>query len=471
MRAVHLGSGLAAVVAVLLAASIASGNQTSRPGLVRPLIHDESPAWSPDGHSIAFVHHVCDPTQQSGLDPPPAPYCSAPEIDVTDIASRTTTKLAEGTSPAWSPDSTRIAFVETRDGGRGISLVDADGTGERRLTTPPSGSYADSDPQWSPDGTRLAFVGFRPGRGLALYVIDADGTHERQLTSPPVLNYYGDLSPRWSPDGSRIAFTGSRDGIEQIWVINADGTGERQLTYRPASAGTPAWSPDGSWIAFARSPGVALHPDIYKIRPDGSELTRLTQTDDLPEWEPLWSPSGSAIAFGDGASVSSMAPDGTARRDLGAGVGDTFVERGYSWSPDASRLAVSWEFLRPGASESRIYIVDAETGAATDITGACTTVGTRRADILWGTDGADVICGLGGNDVIFGGKGNDLLYGGTGNDRITGGVGQDVLAGGAGRDALFARDSLRDRLTGGAGSDRGTVDRRDRVRSIERIAH
>lgn len=126
--------------------------------------------------------------------------------------------------------------------------------------------------------------------------------------------------------------------------------------------------------------------------------------------------------------------------------------------------------------------------------GACTLLGTPRADRLVGTRGRDVICGLGGNDVLIGldgadtligGTGRDLLIGGAGRDVLRGGPGADVLRGGVGADALLGGpgrdllvggpgpDMLRgggggDRLLGGPGRDlaRGTL-RRDRVTGVE----
>ncbi len=107
----------------------------------------------------------------------------------------------------------------------------------------------------------------------------------------------------------------------------------------------------------------------------------------------------------------------------------------------------------------------------------CTIRGSSGRDVINGTARNDVICGLGGNDVIYGKGGNDLLVGGggtdrlygqAGNDRIVGGSGKDALYGAAGADILYGRDTVRDVVNGGRGSDRGRVDRRDAVRSIER---
>ena len=116
-------------------------------------------------------------------------------------------------------------------------------------------------------------------------------------------------------------------------------------------------------------------------------------------------------------------------------------------------------------------------------------IGTRKKDVICALAGNDTVRGLGGNDVVRGGAGRDRVYGGKGNDRLygdagpdlpkgqrgrdrlVGGTGRDRLSGGPGNDSLSGRDSGRlDRLSGGRGRDRAKVDKRDRIRSIERIS-
>jgi RTX calcium-binding nonapeptide repeat (4 copies) len=109
---------------------------------------------------------------------------------------------------------------------------------------------------------------------------------------------------------------------------------------------------------------------------------------------------------------------------------------------------------------------------------ACTIKGTAKNDVLRGTRMRDVICGVGGKDKIRSLGGNDVVRGGTGNDRVTGGAGRDRIYGNSGNDTLSGQsgnDRLsggagRDRVTGGPGRDSVTVDRKDKVRSAERIA-
>ncbi len=92
-----------------------------------------------------------------------------------------------------------------------------------------------------------------------------------------------------------------------------------------------------------------------------------------------------------------------------------------------------------------------------------TRTGTARADVLRGTAGPDVLNGHGGNDRIFGLAGHDRLVGGAGADTLEGGGGRDVLDAGAGADIVRARDGAIDNVRCGAGRDRVTADRVDRI--------
>jgi CSLREA domain-containing protein len=129
-------------------------------------------------------------------------------------------------------------------------------------------------------------------------------------------------------------------------------------------------------------------------------------------------------------------------------------------------------------------------------------IGTAGADLLCGLGGNDVIKGLGGNDSLFGdaclvarasrpfaassdgddrlfggagqdsligGGGDDLLDGGGGDDRLAGGAGRNVYRGGAGKDTILARNGKRESIDCGAGKDRATVDRADRVKGCETV--
>lgn len=206
--------------------------------------------------------------------------------------------------PAISPDRARIAFIRTFGHLRAnrapdhvaIYTIGIDGSGERRVTLPKSKTAEDVDPQWSPDGRRLVFVRMngtaRPRHGQAIFVVNADGTGVRRVT--PWSLRAGD-GPDWSPDGKEILFRSpeTEDFLHSnLFAIHPDGTGLRQITH--LAPGTrlysASFSPDGRFITFGQS-GVDGQADVWTMGTDGSGMTPLTRS---PQWDsaPDWGGTG-----------------------------------------------------------------------------------------------------------------------------------------------------------------------------------
>jgi TolB protein len=273
------------------------------------------------------------------------------------------------THPAWSPDGTRIAFISNTEGvrsGRPINfevyLALPDGSDERRLTV---NNEFESDLAWSPDGEKILFKSFRDGND-EVYVMDADGGNQKNLTNDPG----SDGGGTWSPDGSTILFQSDRaaDGTGTFFLMNADGSDVRAFPGDPGAGHSARWSPDGERIAFVSDRDG--NGEIYVMDSDGSNLRRITD-DPLENGYPRWSPDGSGIAYTIGsfdtdrwAIVASDADGGNPREVVGnADSGNV------AWSPDGTRL-IFGRYRRYGDSggeESRLHIVDLETGEVTPI--------------------------------------------------------------------------------------------------------
>jgi Tol biopolymer transport system component len=154
---------------------------------------DVEPTWSPDGKSIGFT---------SSRDGNPEIYTLSP--DGTD-QRRLTTDPAPDEGPAWSPDGNVILFTSYRDGadplmlGQGnaeIFTVRPDGAAPANLTNDPEW---DGYPAWSPDGRQIAFS-VNNGVEFDLYVMDADGTGRRRLAGVMGANgIANDCCPAWRP--------------------------------------------------------------------------------------------------------------------------------------------------------------------------------------------------------------------------------------------------------------------------------
>ncbi len=202
--------------------------------------------------------------------------------------TRLTNNAAFDYKSAWSPDGSKIAFTSSRDAGNfEIYAMNADGSGQTRLTT---NAAIDYGPAWSPDGSKIAFASNRDGN-YEVYSMNADGSGQTRLTN----NAAPDYAPAWSPDGSRITFESGRDGTQEVYAMNADGSGQTRLTNNAANDYAPAWSPDGSKIAFTSSRDAGNY-EVYAMNADGSGQTRLTNNAATDHY-PSWSPDGSKIAF------------------------------------------------------------------------------------------------------------------------------------------------------------------------------
>jgi Tol biopolymer transport system component len=240
-------------------------------------------AWSPDGRKIAFQKSRV--RREAGK---PANEFDLWVVDADGGGARNLTGDGVSYGGAWSPDGRRILVSTSQPSGRfDAGVMNADGSGRRTLTR---NAHLIA---WSPDGRRILSLRLSSRGGDVrgpqtripyVYVMNADGSGERRLTRMASVNY---SLPAWSPDGRRIAFVSGRDGNFEVYVINVDGTGKRNLTRHPAHDSAPAWSPDGRKIAFTTKRDGNF--EVYVMNADGSGLENLTK-DPEPDRGPIWLP-------------------------------------------------------------------------------------------------------------------------------------------------------------------------------------
>jgi Tol biopolymer transport system component len=239
-----------------------------------PVVREGAPAWSPDSTRLAFFREQSN--HKADL------FVMA--ANGTGVEQLTFTDQADEGGPAFSPDGLRIAYDTDVDGNFEIYTIDLTSRARQRLTEHPGRDVA---PAWSPDGTRIAFMSDRDSAPeFDLYLMDPDGGHVERLTSGGTYWF-----PRFSPDGTELAFHLWRD----VHVMDFATRVVRRLTTDPANGMYPTWSPDGRQIAFMSWRNGRT--ELFVMDADGSRQRVLVSSPGGDAIDPRWSPDGTRIAY------------------------------------------------------------------------------------------------------------------------------------------------------------------------------
>ncbi len=176
--------------------------------------------FSPDGKRIVASVDIDGQSDLVLLDP----ETGAETLRLTDSEW-------DEVSPSWSPDGRRVAFVSSRTGRPQIHVINADGTGERRLTM--AGQY-NTTPRFGPNGL-IVFAGMDEFV-LDLFTVDLAGNITR-LTQGQGSN----KDPCWSPDGRYLAFVSDRAGKWRVWIMTQDGRYQFPITDKVDTWAQPDW--------------------------------------------------------------------------------------------------------------------------------------------------------------------------------------------------------------------------------------
>jgi dipeptidyl aminopeptidase/acylaminoacyl peptidase len=260
------------------------------------------PAWSPDGRSLAFVSQGSIWTVSSRGGEPQRLTQAAPGAGDP--------RLATDRNPKWSPSGSWLLFETGRRGNSDLMVVSSDGVRTGFVTM----SEADeSSASWSPDGTRIAYVErTREHFSGALKILDFDAGAgiakgaPRELYVAPT-DRGGSWSigmPVWSRDGRQLAVVLQTTGWDKIYLVPVEGATRpsadslRAMTSGTGEDETPVFSPDGRSIAFVSNREHPEERHIWVAPVDGrSPAVRLADLGPGAEAAPQWSADGSRIFF------------------------------------------------------------------------------------------------------------------------------------------------------------------------------
>ena len=346
------------------------------------------PQWSADGENIVFVRDVGRRSNGEFED-------GSIYIAQTDGSSARRFTEGDGEydvdyAPSISPDGRRVVYATSRHRtewvfGREVTrsfeieISNLDGSDRRRLT---ENGDIDTAPAWSPDGSRIAYLRIDDPNltpridsiNGGIYTMAADGSDLRWLVAFPTDEWdhapYGTIwsysgGPVWSPDGKLLAFPATLNEPSKpdtnsvthtmLYSVGSDGSNTTRLFSAPFLSedgaarivlGRVAWSPDSQLIAFLNHDMASLK--VYTVRPDGSDLTEVVDTqrkfaphnsDEVPA-SLEWSLDGTRLLIGFDDHYRTIAPAAFTVNSDGTAL--TFIGRWsrVSWSPDGSSIAV-----------------------------------------------------------------------------------------------------------------------------------
>ena len=297
------------------------------------------PQVSPDGLQIVFTRRWVDKINDRWES----------SLWIMNADGSKLRKLTDGSSPRWSPDGTRLAFLHQGEP-RGTQLfvrwMDAEGatTQITRVEKAASGIV------WSPDGNSIAFSMLVPKEERWAIRLPARPEGAKWTADPRIvtkLDYRQD----------RQGFTD--DGYRHVFLVPATGGTPRQLTEGDFNHGDPEWTPDGTRILFSglRTEDAEYawrESDIYAVNVASGEVRQLT-TRKGPDSNPVISPDGKLVAytgydFTDDSYIANrlylMNADGSSPREIAAGL-------------DRSPSSITW-----AADNGGVYFTAEDQGAA-----------------------------------------------------------------------------------------------------------
>jgi len=269
-------------------------------------------------------------------------------VSTTGDAPLQVTQGGRDNSPAWSPDGKTLAFLSGRDGSSQVFLLPLEGGEGKKLTQLSTGADLF---RWSPDGRTIAFVSavypdckddecnkkrdeekekskvkarvydhllyrhwdhWFEGKRSHLFVIPVEGgTPAKDLIPgadydvPP--DQRGEASDfSFSPDSQELCFTAVTDKVEatstngDLFLISVSGGEPKRITTNPGFDGNPVYSPDGRYIAYHAQLTAGYESDRWRVmlydRQSG-KTENLSEGFDRSAHELAWSPESKTIYF------------------------------------------------------------------------------------------------------------------------------------------------------------------------------
>src|SRR5437868_4635548 len=297
------------------------------------------PQVSPKGDFVAFTITAVDKTANK----------STTQIYLVPLSGGEPRQLTNdehsSSSPRWSPDGDRLAFISARDGEDQIWTIDVSSGALKKITTLSTGA---GDPVWSPDGKWLAFASdvypeclddacnkrradevaaskvkahvatrllyrhwkaWKEGMRTHVFVVSSAGGEARDLTpgdyDAPPFSLGGPPDYAFSPDSKELAFVSNHDKVEatstnaDVWIVPVRGGAAKNITAaNKGYDGSPQFSPDGRFIAYRSQVTPGYESDRFRLMLYDRKTNRaVSLSESLESWvdEFTFSPDSKTI--------------------------------------------------------------------------------------------------------------------------------------------------------------------------------
>lgn len=318
---------------------------------------DWSPSWSPEGRFVAYARELNGEHQVSIV----------PSIGGRGrLVARMSDRRIH--SVDWSPDTTQtvlaISAQQAPHRAFALSTLIPETDSVTSLTAPPLWSVGDTTPTFSPDGSRIAFV-----RGVVdgvenIFTVPTSGTEPAQQVTRDSTNIHG---LTWTEDGEDIIYSAEREGVTGLWQVDSEG-GTPSLI-RAASEGTLFNRPtmSGDRLAYTQQ---SAQLDIWTLRRSSryasfqaERVTSSTQEDTYPSLSPTDEPRLAFISKRSGdPEVWVGALDDSMPTQVTSMEGPSL--RSVSWSSNGDRLS----FIAREDGHSNLFVVSDSGGPVQQLT-------------------------------------------------------------------------------------------------------
>jgi TolB protein len=219
-------------------------------------------------------------------------------------------------SPAWSPDGLSLAYVSFESKASAI-FVQTLSTGERRRVSARAG--INGAPAWSPDGRTLALTLSRKDGDVDIYTLDLSSQVLTRMTFDPGI----DTEPVWSIDGRKLYFNSDRAGSPQIYELDVSQPNRAtRVTFEGTYNARPRLSPDGKQLAVVyldrgnyRIASIDLQSKAVQVLSEGRQ-------DESPSYAPNGATIIYATQDRGKGVLATVSSDGRFQQKLGGSAGD-----------------------------------------------------------------------------------------------------------------------------------------------------